>query len=68
MRVVDAFSWLFTRIALTLLFFTVFVTYSVILRIIGKDPLNRTIDHESSSYWDDYYTTIETLDDFRSQY
>lgn len=68
LRVVDAFSWLVTRVALTLLFFTAFVVYGALLRVLRRDPLGRTIDRERESYWGEYFLTNETLDDFRRQY
>jgi hypothetical protein len=68
MQVVDAFSWLFTRITLTLLFFTVFTIYSTILSIMKKDPLGRDLNNESESYWEDYHTINKSLEDFKKQY
>lgn len=68
MRIVDAFSWLFTRIALSILFFTVFLAYSIILRVINKDPLSRQLEPDAGSYWGKYHTQNDSISDFRRQY
>jgi hypothetical protein len=45
--VARAMTWLL----LTLVFVVVFTPYGVIMRALGKDPLERKIDRARSSYW-----------------
>ncbi|MFN8177309.1 MAG: hypothetical protein U0167_05245 [bacterium] len=40
-----------TWLLLTIVFFVVFTPYGVIMRALGKDPLERKIDRARSSYW-----------------
>jgi len=68
MWVIRAFNWVLARVVLTLAFVTVFFAYGVVLRIISKDPLNRGLDSERSSYWGDNVNDNEGLSDFQTQY
>lgn len=64
---VDAFTWVLTRFVLLIAFFSVFLTYGVILRVINKDPMSRSIG-DYDSYWNDNVVNNNTIDDFRSMY
>lgn len=44
-------GWLMSRVLLTLVFFFLFTPISLIFKLISKDPLNRKIDRDKSSYW-----------------
>lgn len=68
MKVIAAFSWLLARVVLTLLFFTVFIIYGIILRLTGKDPLKRRIETNRSTYWADNTVTNSGLDDLKKLY
>lgn len=39
------------QILLSLVYFTLFTPVSLIMKIVGKDPMNRRIDKGASSYW-----------------
>lgn len=67
LKFVDGFSWVLTRIVLISTFFTVFLVYGVVLRVIRKDPMNRALE-ECDSYWDDNTVNNKSIDDFRSLY
>lgn len=68
MRIVDMFSWVATRVMLVILFFTMFLFYGLALRILKRDPLDRGIDTDRSTYWTDYIVTTDSLDEFKKQY
>lgn len=68
MRAIAGFSWLLARVMLTFAFFTVFLLYGVVLRLIGKDPMNRTIDENATSYWTDNVIENDDIQDFEKQY
>jgi hypothetical protein len=40
-----------TRILLTLIFFVVLTPIALVLRLLGRDPLERRFDKQSKSYW-----------------
>ena len=43
-------GWINTRIILGLVFYTVFLPFGLIMRLIGNDPMKRKLDNESESY------------------
>jgi hypothetical protein len=51
MPVAHGISRLTTWLLLTLVFVLAFIPYGMILRLLGKDPLERRIDRSRSSYW-----------------
>lgn len=68
MRVIAAFSWVLVRLALVLMFFTVFLLYGIVLRIVGKDPMQRELDPQRDSYWGGNILNNTGVDDFKKQY
>lgn len=66
-KIVDGFTWVVTRIVLFTAFFTVFLAYGVILRLINKDPMNRTIN-QCDSYWTDNSVNNKTIEEFKNSY
>ena len=44
-------SFVMTRVLLTLVFVLVMLPISLVLRLIGKDLLDRRLDAEAASYW-----------------
>lgn len=44
-------GWINTRIILGLIYYLLFTPISLIMKIIGRDPLNRKFDKEAISYW-----------------
>lgn len=67
LKFVDGFTWVLTRVVLISTFFTVFLAYGVVLRVIRKDPMNRTLE-ECDSYWDDNIVNNKSIDDFSNLY
>ena len=51
MKVAHALGWFNTRLILIVLFYLVFTPIGLVLRLFGKDLLNRKIDPEAKSYW-----------------
>jgi hypothetical protein len=68
LAIVVALSWLLTRVVLILAFFTGFLVYGVVLRLLRRDPLSRQLRPDSDSYWGDNIVNNDSLDDFRKQY
>ncbi len=40
-----------TRLILSLLFIVIFTPAGIVIRLLGKDPLNQKIEKQKSSYW-----------------
>lgn len=68
MATIAAFSWLLARVLLTLAFFTVFLTYGIVLRLLRRDPMNRSLDATASSYWQENVVSNKTIEEFQRQY
>ena len=49
--VAHALGWVNTRILLALVFFVVLAPIALVLRALGKDPLQRRRDSRRSTYW-----------------
>jgi len=43
-------GWVNTRIILAIVFYALFTPYSLILKLLGKDPLSRKLDSGAQSY------------------
>lgn len=68
MQVIAAFSWVLVRVILTIAFFTAFAIYGALLRLVRKDPMNRTVPTDEPTYWRDTVNSNDQLSDFRKQY
>ncbi len=51
MKFAFVLGWINTRILLGLMFFLVFTPIGLVLRLMGKDLLDRKIDRSAKSYW-----------------
>lgn len=67
LKFVDAFTWFLTRIILISTYFTIFLAYGIILRLISKDPMKRTLD-ERDSYWGNNLVNNKSIEEFRNLY
>jgi hypothetical protein len=50
MQLAYVLGWLDTKIILTVVFYTVFVPAAFIMRLIGKDPMNRAFLSKAATY------------------
>ncbi|NNE44448.1 MAG: hypothetical protein HKN12_09580 [Gemmatimonadetes bacterium] len=51
MPVAHAIAKFITWLILTLAFYLVFTPFGVIMRLIGRDPLERKLDPKATTYW-----------------
>jgi hypothetical protein len=51
MPVAKGIAKLITWLVLALAFYVVFTPYAVIMKLLGKDPLERKIEKDRASYW-----------------
>ena len=68
MALIAGFNWVLVRLVLVVLFPTVFLLYGIVLRISGKDPMRRTLEPESDSYWESNTINNDSLSKFGRQY
>jgi hypothetical protein len=52
-RLGGALGWLNTRVLLAVVFFVVMAPIALVLRAVGKDPLERRRDRRRATYWRD---------------
>ena len=50
-RLASALGWVNTRILLAVVFFVVLAPIALVLRAVGKDPLERRRDRSRATYW-----------------
>jgi cytochrome c biogenesis factor len=53
LKIGHALGWFNTRLILILLFYLVFTPIGLLLRLFGKDLLNRRLDPDAATYWVD---------------
>lgn len=51
LKVAHALGWFNTRVILILIYYMLITPIALIMRIFGKDLLNRKIDDKAPSYW-----------------
>ena len=51
MKFASLLGWINTRIIFFLIFYLVFTPAGLVMRLFGKDPLDRKIDKKKTSYW-----------------
>lgn len=44
-------GWIMSRLLLTIVFFIVITPISFLMKLLGKDPLNRRFDKNAPTYW-----------------
>jgi hypothetical protein len=51
MKIALALGWVMTRVILGIVFVLVFTPAGLIMRLLGKDPLELRFDNQRASYW-----------------
>jgi hypothetical protein len=51
MKLASALGWVTTRLFLTLFFYLVLTPVALVLRLLGKDPIDRRIARDAKTYW-----------------
>src|SRR5262245_657610 len=51
MHVVFPIGWVVSHVILGAVYFLVFAPVALIMKAVGKDPMNRRFDKEAKSYW-----------------
>jgi hypothetical protein len=68
MTVVRAFSWLFARVVVSVVFVVAIVPYALVMRLVNFDPLDRDTEPSAESYWSATEATNASLAEFRRLY
>ena len=61
-------NWLMTRVLLTVAFFGMIVPTRAIMRVFGKDPLNRAWDADAPTYWEEPEEQPTEFDRYLNQF
>jgi hypothetical protein len=51
MKFAQALAWVNTRLILGIFFYLIMTPVALIMRLVGRDPLQRKFDRAASSYW-----------------
>ncbi len=68
MAVAILLGWLMTRVILSILFYLVIAPIGLILRLSGKDFLNRSFEEHNDSYWIPRETVEHNKEDYEKQF
>jgi len=61
-------GWINTRLILGLIYYLLFTPISLIMRLLGRDPLNRKFDKETNSYWNIRERTPKAKEQYLRQF
>ena len=61
-------GWINTRIILGLIYYLMFTPISLIMKIIGRDPLHRKVDKQAASYWNIRERTPKAKEQYLKQF
>lgn len=67
-KVGHAIGWVNSKIILTLIYFIFITPIAIIMRICGRDLLNRKIDKKEETYWVKHEATKLTKEKLEKQY
>jgi len=67
-KIAHAIGWFNTRAVLIIIYYILVTPTAIIMKIFGKDPLNRKICKNESSYWVKRQTIKSTKDQLEKQF
>ena len=67
MKIGGALGWLNTRILLSIIFYCLFTPTGLMMRLFGKDPLEKKFKSNRSSYWKDH-NSIDPKESMENQF
>ena len=68
MALAIAIGFFASRIILTVLFYGVITPTGLLMKLLGKDPLDRRISKEKSSYWQERAAVTRPGESYENQY
>jgi len=68
LKIGHGLGWINTHIILVTLYYLLLTPIGLIMRLFGKDPLNKKIDKTSDSYWIDRNMNISIRDSLKKQF
>lgn len=68
LKVAHAIGWFNTRVILILIYYVILTPIALIVRIFGKDLLNRKIEKNISSYWATRQSAKPTREQLEKQF
>ena len=67
-KVTNAIGWFNTRVILILVYYFILSPIGLVMRLFGKDPLDRNIDKKIETYWIDRKSAINLKEQLRRQF
>ncbi|OGX15637.1 MAG: hypothetical protein A2166_02585 [Omnitrophica WOR_2 bacterium RBG_13_41_10] len=68
MKLAFILGWINTRLILIIMFYLVLTPMSIVLRLLGKDLLDRKIDKNRDSYWHKKEAKVFNVSDYERQF
>lgn len=68
LKFAEALNWVVTRVALIAVFMLLIVPTRLVLRVFGKDPLNRRWLPDASTYWEDAEEQPDEFERYLNQF
>jgi uncharacterized protein involved in cysteine biosynthesis len=68
MKLAFVLGWINTRILLILIFYLVFTPVGLLMRVLGKDHLERKIEKNKASYWKKREKKVFIPADYKRQF
>jgi len=68
MRLALVLAWVNTRLILVLIYYLLITPISIIIRVFGKDLLDRVIKEDKDSYWLDKPNKVLSTEDYQRQF
>jgi len=67
-KVLHAIGWFNTRLLLSLVFYLVLTPTGLIMRLFGKDELDKKLDRKRETYWQEREPATEDIKRYEKQY
>ena len=67
-KIAHALGWFNTRLILIVVYYVLLTPIGLIMRVFGKDPLDKKIDKDVDSYWIDRSEIVVTKETLEKQF
>lgn len=67
-KLASVLNYIVTHLVLTIAFFFTILPIGIIMRVIGHDPLDRKLDKDATTYWQDVETHTDESGGYTKQY
>jgi ABC-type glycerol-3-phosphate transport system permease component len=67
-KIAHAIGWFNTRVILILVYYAILTPIGILMKVFGRDALNRKIDKSAESYWIKRQTVIPVKESLEKQF